>query len=88
MTDTMRLMLSASLTDIIAIAAVFYFVLNGKRQGAATLGVTTKKFLANIKYGVYAYIGLIPILASVMLLTIWLFEMFNIPVKPQETCYP
>ena len=42
---TMRLMLSATLTDIVAIAAIFYFVLNEKRQNAASLGLTAKRFL-------------------------------------------
>ena len=83
MTDTMRLMLSATLTDIIAIAAVFYFVLNEKKQHITSLGLTAKRFFLNVKYGVYAYIGLVPVLASVMLLSMWLFELFNIPVEPQ-----
>jgi membrane protease YdiL (CAAX protease family) len=84
MTRTMRLMLSATLTDLIAIAAILHFVLNEKGQDAATLGLTAKRFLLNVKYGICAYIGLAPVLASVMLLTIWLFDLFNIPVEPQE----
>jgi len=83
MRDNLRLMLSATLTDVIGIAAVFYFVLNERRQDAAALGLTLKRFFTNIRYGVFAYVGLIPILASVMFLTMVLFNIFEIPVEPQ-----
>ena len=76
-------MLSATLADIAGIAAVLYFVLNEKRQSMATLGLTIKQFFTNIRYGIFAYIGLIPILAAVMFLTTMLFKMFNIPIEPQ-----
>ena len=81
--DNLSVMLSAASADIIGIAAVFYFVLNERRQDIAALGLTAKRFSANVKYGIFAYIGLIPILASVMFLTIVLFKALDIFIEPQ-----
>jgi membrane protease YdiL (CAAX protease family) len=81
--QNLRLMLDATVVDIIAIAAVLYFVLNEKRNKITSLGLTAKRVTVNIKYGVLAYIGLIPILAFVMYLTTALFNKFNIPIEPQ-----
>ena len=79
----LKLMLSATTVDIIAIGAIFYFVLKERKETAALLGLTAKRFLSNIKYGIVAYIGLIPILGLVMFLTMILFKIFNIPIEPQ-----
>lgn len=81
--QNLRLMLSATLVDVIAIGAVLYFVVNKKRESITSLGLTMRKFFGNIKYGIFAYIGLIPILASVMYLTTVVFRIFNIPIEPQ-----
>ncbi len=81
--DSLRLMLSATVVDIIAIAALFHFVLNEKRQAVTSLGLTAKRLFTNIRYGIFAYIGLIPILALVMYLTTIVFKMFDIPIEPQ-----
>ncbi|MEA3305631.1 MAG: CPBP family intramembrane glutamic endopeptidase, partial [Candidatus Omnitrophota bacterium] len=80
---SLKLMLLATALDITAIAAVFYFVLKEKRQSVDSLGLTTKRFFLNLKYGVAGYIGLLPSLALIMFLTMVTFKMFNIPVEPQ-----
>ena len=80
---SLKLMLSATLVDIIGIAAILYFVLNERRQSITSLGLTVRRFFVNIRYGIFAYIGLIPILASVMFLTMALFRIFDIPIEPQ-----
>lgn len=81
--ENLRLMLSATLTDVTAILALLYFVLKEKQENITSLGLTIKRFFANIRYGIFAYIGLIPILAMVMYLTTVMFKMFNIPIEPQ-----
>jgi len=81
--QNLRLMLSATLVDVIAIAAVLYFVLKERQQNITSLGLTIRRFSTNIKYGVFAYIGLVPILVSVMYMTMVLFKAFNIPIQPQ-----
>ena len=81
--QSLRLVLSSAVMDIIAVAAVLYFVLNERRQDITALGLTIKRFFKNVKYGIFSYIGLIPILALVMYLTTVLFRMFNIPLEPQ-----
>ena len=81
--EGLMLVLSTTLADITAIAAVIYFVLTERKQSIASLGLTVKRFFSNIKYGVFAYIGLIPILLSVVFLTTAIFKIFNIPVEPQ-----
>jgi membrane protease YdiL (CAAX protease family) len=81
--QNLRLMIVATLVDIIAIAAVFYFVLNERRESLSSLGLTRKHFFMNVRYGVVGYIALIPILTLVMYLTMVLFNMFNIPIEPQ-----
>ena len=78
-----KLMFLATTLDITAIVAVFYFVLSEKCQSANSLGLTTKKFLSNVKYGIVSYVGLIPSLALVMFLTMIALKMFNIPIEPQ-----
>lgn len=81
--QNLEIMMSATLVDVIAIAACLYFVLKQRRQDITSLGLTAKRFASNIRYGVFAYVGLVPILVSVMYATSALFKAFNIPIEPQ-----
>jgi membrane protease YdiL (CAAX protease family) len=81
--QNLRLMLAATLVDVIAIGAVLYFVLKERQENITSLGLTTRKFFTNIRYGIFAYVGLVPILASVIYITTALFKAFNIPIEPQ-----
>ncbi|MBL7070804.1 MAG: CPBP family intramembrane metalloprotease [Candidatus Omnitrophica bacterium] len=81
--DNLRLMLSATAVDIIVVSVVCYYVINERNQKVSALGLTPKRFITNLKYGALAYIGLMPILALVMFLSINLFKYFNIPIEPQ-----
>lgn len=80
----LRMMLISTLLDIVAVAAVFYFALWKTRQGFASLGLTAKRVFLNIKYGMTAYAGLLPIFLAVTLLTSVLFRVLDIPIEPQE----
>ncbi len=79
----LRLMLSATIADLAVISAILFYVLRERRQRIASLGLTPKRFFINIRYGVLAYVGLMPVLAIVMFGTSNLFKYFNIPVEPQ-----
>ncbi len=83
MRSNRRLILFATLADIVGIAAIFYFVLKERQHAISSLGLTARRFFVNIRYGAFAYVGLIPILASVMFLTMTVFKVFNIPIEPQ-----
>mgnify|MGYP003396090235 CR=1 FL=1 len=48
------------------------------------LGLTAKNMLLNIKYGITAYIGLVPIFLGVTLLTALVFHILKIPVEPRD----
>lgn len=80
----LQMIMASTVLDVIAIASIFYFILRPGRQGIDTLGLTAKNMLLNIKYGVAAYAGLIPILLGVTLVAAALFKIFNIPVEPQQ----
>jgi len=80
----LQMIMASTVLDVVAIAAIFYFVLRPGRQGIDSLGLTAKNMLLNIKYGVTAYVGLIPILLGVTLVAAALFKIFNIPVEPQQ----
>jgi len=82
--QNLGLMLSATLADIAALAAVFYFALKKRRHSPSSLGLTPERPLSNIGYGALAYIGLVPVLAGAMFFTAALFEKFNIPIEPQH----
>lgn len=79
-----ELMLVATALDVVVIAAIFYFVLGERRQNIASLGLTARNIFLNIRYGIAAYVGLIPIFLGVTVLTSVLFKVLNIPVEPQE----
>ncbi len=79
----LRLSLSATVIDLVGLFAVIYFVVGQRRQDISALGVTMKRFFANVRYGIVAYVGLIPVLVIVMFTTTMLFEIFKIPVEPQ-----
>jgi len=81
--DNLRLMMSATIADIAVISAILFYVLKERRQKVDSLGLTPKRFFVNIRYGILAYVGLMPILAVVMFGTTNLFRYFNIPVEPQ-----
>lgn len=74
----------STVLDAAAIASIFYFVLKGGQRGIDSLGLTAKNMLLNIKYGVTAYVGLIPALLGVTLAAAAVFKIFNIPVEPQQ----
>lgn len=79
----LQLMLVATALDILTVAAIFYFVLRDKRHDMAVLGLTLKNMALNIRYGIAAYVGLVPIFLGVTLLTSLVFKVLNIPVEPQ-----
>ncbi len=78
------LMIVATALDIIAVAAIFYFIIVNKRHNLESLGLTAKNFLLNVKYGVMAYVGLTPIFLLITILAAVIFKVLNIPVEPQE----
>ncbi len=80
----LQMVMASTVLDIVAIASIFYFVLKDGRRGIDSLGLTAKNMLLNIKYGVAAYVGLVPILLGVALVAAALFKIFNIPVEPQQ----
>jgi membrane protease YdiL (CAAX protease family) len=80
----MELALVAAILDVIVVAAVLYFVMVDKRQGLGSLGLTVKNAFLNMKYGVSAYIGLVPVFFIVTVATAIIFKVLNIPVEPQE----
>lgn len=80
----LQMIAASTILDITAVVSIFYFVLKGGRQGIDSLGLTVKNMLLNIKYGAAAYVGLIPVLLGVALVTAALFKIFNIPIEPQQ----
>ncbi|MBN1871020.1 MAG: CPBP family intramembrane metalloprotease [Candidatus Omnitrophica bacterium] len=81
--ESLRLVFSATMADIIAIAALIYFVVDERGEALDSLGLTARKMSINVRYGILAYVGLGPILVAVMMLTTTLFKKYNIPMEPQ-----
>ncbi len=79
-----QLVIIATILDIAAVAAIFYFALIAKRGRISSLGLTAKNFLLNAGYGIRAYIGLIPVFLAVTVIMAAVFKVLNIPVEPQE----
>ncbi|MFH0840327.1 MAG: type II CAAX endopeptidase family protein [Candidatus Omnitrophota bacterium] len=79
-----QLMIIATALDVVAVGAIFYFVLIVKKRNMNSLGLTAKNFLLNVKYGITAYIGLVPVFLIVTIAMAFIFKVLNIPVEPQE----
>ncbi len=80
----LQMMIFAAALDIVVAAALFYFVSGRGRQNIALLGLTAENMFRNIKYGITAYIGLIPVFLTVTLLMSFVFKALRIPIEPQE----
>jgi membrane protease YdiL (CAAX protease family) len=79
----LRIMLNTFLIDVIAGTAILYFILVKYREKISSLGITFKDFYKNVLSGITAYVFILPILISVLILSILFLDRIGYKAPPQ-----
>ena len=80
----MEMVLNTALINIVGIWVVCYFVKKKYGQSLSTVGITAKNIFPNICYAIYGYVALLPVLATIMLVTFFVIKWigYSPPVQP------
>lgn len=79
----LRMMLSTFFVDIAVAWIVFYFVIVKHGQRLKSLGLKLPYFLSNVLTGLTAYVLTLPLLAVILLLSMWLLNLLKYTPPPQ-----
>jgi membrane protease YdiL (CAAX protease family) len=79
----LRMMLNTFLIDVIAGTAILYFILVKYKEKISSLGITFKDFYKNVLSGITAYAFILPILISVLILSMLFLDKIGYKAPPQ-----
>jgi membrane protease YdiL (CAAX protease family) len=79
----LRMILSTFFIDVIAGAAILYFILVKYRGKISSLGITFKGFYKNVLSGIIAYAFVLPILIVVLILSVLFLDKIGYKAPPQ-----
>lgn len=79
----LRMILSTFFIDIVAGAAILYFIRVKYRENLSSLGITLADFYRNVLSGVTAYVFILPILAVILVLSMLLLDKIGYKAPPQ-----
>jgi len=79
----LRMILSTFFIDITALIAILYFVLVKCRENLFSLGLRLRDFSKNILIGASAYIFILPLLISVLFLSVFFLSFLGYKPPPQ-----
>ncbi len=76
--------LNATITDVLALVFIIYFVAREYREKVISLGFSLKNFFQNILCGISGYLAAGPLLLMVLLLTVWVSALlkYEPPIQP------
>jgi uncharacterized protein len=79
-----RMMINTFFVDAGAIMVMLYFVTVKYRQKIEALGLNISSFFKNIRLGISAYILMLPLLAVILVLSIWFLNLlgYSPPTQP------
>jgi len=79
-----RALFHTTFSDILIVAVVIYFVTRKYRQRLTSIGISLKDAWRNVLTGALAYIAVLPLLAAVLFVVVWIIELigFKPPVQP------
>jgi len=82
--DNFLLMLNATVTDVMGILFVLYYVTVIRGHTVDSIGLTLKNFFRNVMYGIAGYIAVIPPLVATLIITVIVLQIFHLkpPVQP------
>ena len=80
---SLKSIINMTILDILGILIVFYFVIVRYKHKLSSLGLTLKNFFKNVVYGVAGYVTIVPILVLVLIIIIWLADLFKYQPPPQ-----
>jgi len=81
--DNLRMMLGTFFIDIIAGAAILYFVLVRYGENLSAIGMSSKAFYKNILSGITAYVFILPILVVTLILSMLFLDAIGYKPPPQ-----
>ena len=81
--ESIRLLGTTLLTDLLAIYLIFHLVMIQKKQSLSHLGISFSAFLKNFSFGVQGYLSLLPLLFLSLLVSLWMADLFHIPPPTQ-----
>lgn len=79
----LRIMLGTFFIDIIAGAAIIWFVMIRYRERLSSLGITLKGFCSNVLFGVTAYVFVLPVLIAALILSMLFLDAIGYKPPPQ-----
>jgi len=79
----LRMLISTFFVDITAGAVILYFVIVKYRERLEVLGLRFGSVLSNILSGITAYIFILPLLVTVLLLSMWFLNLLGYTPPPQ-----
>ena len=79
----LRMMLGTFFIDITAGVAILYFILVKYKEKISSLGITLADFYKNILSGITAYVFILPILISTLILSMLFLERIGYNAPPQ-----
>ncbi|MBU1006564.1 MAG: CPBP family intramembrane metalloprotease, partial [Candidatus Omnitrophica bacterium] len=79
----LRMIIGTFFVDIFAVAALLYFVMRGYREKPASLGLKFFSFFRNVLTGITAYVFIVPLLLVILILSVWLLNVFGYQPPPQ-----
>lgn len=82
--DNLRSVLNATITDILALVFIIYFVVYEYREKIVSLGLSLKNFLKNFFYGLAGYLAAVPVLIIILIFIIWISSLlkYEPPMQP------
>ncbi len=82
--ENLRILSSTLTTDVMVFYLIFRLVKVEKGQTLSHLGLSTNAFFRNLLFGLRGYLSLLPVLFVLLLLSLWLAEVFKLspPAQP------
>lgn len=76
--------LTSTVTDVIAVLVVLFFVVEKFKSGIRGLGITVKNVWRDIRIGIAGYVTLLPLLALIMIIVLSVLELikYEQPISP------
>lgn len=82
--DNFRMVMGTLLMNIAGISLILHFVIRKYGQGVSEIGISPCDIGKNIFYSVTAYISILPVIFTVMVITFFVIKVFNYepPMQP------
>ncbi|MDP8299871.1 MAG: type II CAAX endopeptidase family protein [Candidatus Tantalella remota] len=82
--DNFQMVFNTAVMNVVGISVIFYFIVRKYGQKIEVVGLSAKKFLKGVFYGLTGYLAIIPVLILIMVVTYFVTKMFAYkpPVQP------